>query len=426
MKNAVSLLVLITSCLTSLLSQPYWEWVRDAPTFNPANTSRITDITFVDDNIGYIITNTGDVYATNNGGSNWDSISRILSISARLGYNTIKFIHPDTGFVLCPYDTVLYITYDAGRNWEMYPIAAGGLQMRIMSISTYRKTLCCLYTRNSREILFTRDFSTDSIHTDTIPPLDFSSIREYLSLNDQLGIAYGDSSSRGKILFTDNGGQTWSYSHTLPRNYYVYTMRMQDSTSGYALCGHSTSQKYFFIKTKDGGRSWSDMPGADTITISIGSKFFFMNENTGWMGNPGYGLLETTDGGFSWHFIYEGQRIYCFTNTPSGVLYAAGGNVIRLDSKLLSSVENNLPAQSGRKFVVYPNPSSEYVSIAGDLDSAGASLSFRLFDMVGRLLLSQQSPLFQPIYVSHLNSGLYHLEISNDREKEHQTIILHH
>lgn len=404
-------------------AQIHWEWVPSAPTFTPVDTDKITDITFVDDTVGYLITNTAKVYRTQNGGDNWDSVSILRYAPYITNYSQIEFINRDTGFAMMPYDTILYQTTDGGNSWQQIKLANQGPKPSVISLSKFGQTLFCFFGRNAQELILAIDVVSGYSEIDTAN--GFSSGFGFVACNQSNGIVFGDSSSRGKILHTSDIGESWLPALTMPISFRAYDINMIDSSIGYALCGKSNSVRYFFIKTTDGGRTWQSIPGTDTITVGLGATMFFATENIGWTGYPTAGLLETTDGGATWHFIYEGQSIYCFTKTPSGVVYAAGKNVIRIDSRLINSLEQISPQQKdGKQFSVFPNPAYNYFSVAQSGTSSTQPVLIKLFDVLGNKLLEQKTYLNERIFVSGLASGVYKIQISTAEASEFHTLII--
>jgi hypothetical protein len=78
------------------------------------------------------------------------------------------------------------------------------------------------------------------------------------------------------------------------------------------------------------------------------------------------------------------------------------------DCNILSLNTNNLDA-----FVVYPNPASQEISIAGIDDS---SVGIRIFDLSGRVVYEEIQNTTKNVDISNLTSGNYILSISTDTQ----------
>jgi photosystem II stability/assembly factor-like uncharacterized protein len=110
-------------------------------------------------------------------------------------------------------------------------------------------------------------------------------------INRNTGWSCGDG---GYIIKTTNGGQNWIQQGFGATFEPLFGIHPVDSNIVYAVGFYRT-----VVKTTNGGASWikiqSGMAGDGNYTC-----VFFINENTGWIGNfdsPEYGVRRTTDGG---------------------------------------------------------------------------------------------------------------------------------
>jgi len=110
-------------------------------------------------------------------------------------------------------------------------------------------------------------------------------------INKNNGWCCGDG---GYIIKTTNGGVNWIQQSNGVPGEPLFGIHPVDSNIVYAVGFYRT-----LIKTTNGGSSWFSQ---DSGTIGDGTYtcVFFINENTGWIGNfasPDYGVKKTTDGG---------------------------------------------------------------------------------------------------------------------------------
>jgi len=103
--------------------------------------------------------------------------------------------------------------------------------------------------------------------------------------------------------------------------------RVQFTTS---LIGYSAGGNGTFMKTIDGGDTWS--------TISIGSNpyissIFFLNQNTGWLGTSSSSIAKTTDGGTTWALLPIPTTSFTaslhFINDQTGFASSNGGKILK-------------------------------------------------------------------------------------------------
>ena len=108
-------------------------------------------------------------------------------------------------------------------------------------------------------------------------------------INSNIGWTVG---FNGTIFKTTNGGNDWEPLDN-EFNFHFEKVYFADENNGYILGNN------FFLKSNDGGVSWSFKQPTDHILQTM----FFINEDTGWIaGNEGV-ILKTTDAGSTW--IYQ-------------------------------------------------------------------------------------------------------------------------
>ena len=95
----------------------------------------------------------------------------------------------------------------------------------------------------------------------------------------------------GKILMTEDGGQTWQQSKSGTRRA-LYSVKFVNGTHGWA-CG----QDGVLIHTSDGGKTWSKQKSGTPLPMFAVD---FVNEREGWVVGDQATYLHTEDGGQTW------------------------------------------------------------------------------------------------------------------------------
>jgi photosystem II stability/assembly factor-like uncharacterized protein len=133
-------------------------------------------------------------------------------------------------------------------------------------------------------------------------------------INKNTGWACGDDG----IIKTTNGGVNWIRQSNGVPNEPLFGIDPVDSNIVYAVGFFRT-----FIKTTNGGSSWFSL---DSGTVGDGTYtyVFFINQNTGWIGNfesGGYGIKKTTDGGrtLTLNFLNEFPNDLFFKDSLNGM-----------------------------------------------------------------------------------------------------------
>jgi len=95
------------------------------------------------------------------------------------------------------------------------------------------------------------------------------------------------------IYSTHNGGTTWAGSYTHTMNYAINDLQFLSPDDGFGFLSWT-----LFVKTTDGGNSWSEPTGGFTAWDFFSG--YMLDQNTGWaVGDCGV-IAKTTDGGENW------------------------------------------------------------------------------------------------------------------------------
>lgn len=128
----------------------------------------------------------------------------------------------------------------------------------------------------------------------------------------------------GTVIKTTNAGINWINISGPITMQYAYDICFLNANTGYMLTLAAQNNSTDVRKSVDGGFSWSSKGGGMLSPV----KFFFLNENTGWIITSGYNttmLNTTTNGGTNWNYLsnIKIHRIF-FVNENTG--FAAGIN----------------------------------------------------------------------------------------------------
>ncbi|MCB0639891.1 MAG: T9SS type A sorting domain-containing protein [Lewinella sp.] len=149
----------------------------------------------------YAADNNGKVYRTLDEGANWDELSTPIEPT---GFNTLFFASDLTGYAGAP-NGILLKTTDGGDSWTELSIPSNG-------------TPAGLYFLNEQEGWFSITGVTDNIwHTTdggaSWEALDLGTSSSWSSVHffdQQHGFLAGGFSTAGRVLETQDGGQTWT------------------------------------------------------------------------------------------------------------------------------------------------------------------------------------------------------------------------
>lgn len=307
-------LMIITSHLHSQGGQ--WFYQNALPTPN-----NLYDVDFVNDNVGYAVSEIETVIKTTNGGINWFNLHSIF-IDTLQGYNydrilkKVDFFNVNTGYAIAYYGAI-YKTTDAGKTWILnsddslkYYGNYSGIQF-LNSNTGFVAGNFILKTTNGG----------NTWSKVTTPLNSYPAKFHALSPNEISFVGFD------KVIFkTINGGASWIAQDTLSLNYYyvdeiIYT----SNENGYILCATDYDTRIY--RTTNGGTNWN----GEIIynQYAIWSSLCFQNKNTGFLVG-GRGLFHrTTNGGLNWEKVPYFDTVVTLHSVKSigeGKLITVGNN----------------------------------------------------------------------------------------------------
>jgi photosystem II stability/assembly factor-like uncharacterized protein len=212
-----------------------------------------TDLTFINETIGYAISNFGAIVKTTNGGYNWEQLLSPVNFFL----SKIQFTDSQTGYIIGGDNTGGYLlkTVNAGQTWQL---------INLQTADNERPTgLFFLGNSNgfiSGEKLFRNTSDGGQTWSEVMGPIS-ENINDVSFKNANEGYATSDN---GKYLKSTNGGKTWQ--------------SMQSNTSDHL-------KKIYFTESKSFAKCRTNV----FIDLSTGNKaftvpdsafnFLFLNES---------------------------------------------------------------------------------------------------------------------------------------------------
>jgi photosystem II stability/assembly factor-like uncharacterized protein len=424
----------------------------------------LNSIDFVNNNIGWVVGGNGIIFKTTDSGNSWLCKSNLVTTA---DLNSVFFTDIQFGWIAGEDGTILHTT-NSGSNWVKQ---SGPSTSDINSIYFIDKNLgwCA-----GVGLLKTTDggSSWSSHHT-------YANLNSVYFVDSNNGWAVGKA---GMLLKTTNGGENWfikssGTSEDLCSIYFI------DSDIGWILGRNSfyvPGYGWFYdrriMKSYNGGESWYYIYTHSYFgnNISVGD-IYFIDQNTGWVCNPNYPLIKTTDGGNSWvEMNYEGGRTIQFINSDIGWIagneegeikkstdgglnwinqstgvtvrlnsiffldestgWAVGANGTILSTLFGSSVED---FENPNEFLLsqnYPNPFNPATTITYQIPQR-EFVTLKVYDILGRevaTLVNEEKPAgsYEVEFNSHsvegrnLTSGIYFYQLNAGGYSETKKMIL--
>lgn len=271
---------------------------RNSPTGTDTSDNNLKSLFFLDNNIGWIVGDSGTVLKTTNSGTNWES----KNCDPTIMLYSVFFLDNNIGWIGGQDATsasVLLRTTNGGNTWQK--IQYNGLY----------------------------------------------EIRQIKFFNESVGwIIENDGDFGGRIRKTINGGQTWNtvFSHENNVNEFYFFSPDTGWISG----------TRFVKKTLDGGDSLMSIEENLPEKVTDGIHLFgtyFLDENIGWVASMfGDGIFyKTEDGGNTWICYDAMPREYLgwnfitvkFLDINDGIAVVYGYNPLNSSSKSIFLITEN-------------------------------------------------------------------------------------
>ncbi|MBS1513811.1 MAG: T9SS type A sorting domain-containing protein [Bacteroidetes bacterium] len=437
-KALLSILFSLTLYYPAAWAQQFrWVELPNSPRPDSIIDARFEDMYFCDANSGYVITYTGNIYRTTDGGANWTSTSKLVYAARSVGFFT-----PETGIVGTLDSTrVLFRTTNGGANWtDIMPSIQGVMPKGICGISIVDANTAYGVGRYfcPSNIIKTTNSGLNWISI----PIDTSLMRSAVDVkfwSADSGFVIGGysptnqySSGRSVVLFTSNGGQTFQrvwYSSAAQPNQWGWKIQFVNRQLGYIAIENFSAG--YYLKTTNGGMNWTSfLIGGQYNFEGIG----FINETTGWIGGWGTNYhmptIETTNAGASWHQAGWGFNVNRFRFINDTLAYAVGHRVFKYmrQSVGIQQISSEVPENFSLS-QNYPNPFNPTTQIKYALRLVD-DVSLKVYDAKGNLVATlvdgfQEAGVYSITFdASELPSGVYYYKLIAKQFQETRKMVL--
>jgi len=383
-------------------------------------TTSINSIYFLNDNDGYLCGNSGIVYKTNNGGTNWAPCNTGIS---SVNLNSISFMDSQKGIIVGNNGSV-YVTVDGGTTWT--PEAVGtsknltkgkyftdGIAVVGEYGSLYIKNGTTWSSVNTRIVTDIRGVTGTSIndvhicggggfirnnksndtrfYTFEANPM-VANLVDIFYYDTNLGFAV--SSLNDAIIKTTNGGELWSLTAGAAMTYQWQSKLSAGSGIGNNLCPHPFNRDAMYVVygstvyiSRNRGENWSSIA---SITGGGSAHSFYVSPlDTNVMmvaitGSPDK-IMRSSNYGQTWttiisrNFSNYGQPLEMDQNNPSTYYFAPdnGGFYRSTDNGLtFTEISNNFPFRSPCDLLVMWD-SSNVVFVGDGVTGSGQAKIFK-------------------------------------------------
>jgi photosystem II stability/assembly factor-like uncharacterized protein len=389
----------------------------------PGVTSWGVDMHFLNSKTGFIVTYNSEFLKTTDGGLSW-AISNAPDIS---NTSSVFFNNSSTGFL--SQGSMIYKTTNGGTNWVRKHNPKFYAQLKKIRFLNAQTGYAC---GDYKTIVRTTDAGENwniVLQSLTQPIEDLYNLFILDSQNIYVcGFSFFD---HPVFLKTSNGGNTWSGTAPGGSDAAFFQTIFFNTNTGYLAGGSNSGGLY---KTSNGGNSWINI-NTNPLVLYF-SSCFFTNANTGYLGSGAGTIYKTTNGGINLAAQYslsqtdEIKQIY-FTGNDTGYAITRqnllktinGGEPVRINL-----ISTNIP----EKFSLsqnYPNPFNPSTNIKFQIPEKSFT-SIIVYDMLGKEVITLLNEELNAGYYNYqfnaenLNSGIYFYRIRTENFSETKKMVL--
>src|SRR3990172_6189152 len=319
---------------SGLPQSPQWQTLTNAPT-----ASRMDDAFFVSPTTGWVVANDAcdtagcygnGIWKTTDGGASWQ-----LQISLSPYLRSVGFMDSLTGWVGTVFNAsqVLYHTTDGGANWSLVTNIPEPKPQGVCGISVVNDSVVYASGRfyGPARMIKTTDRGASWSSMDL--SAQAGALVDCYFFSPDSGFVVGSSSAdydtgHTRILFTADGGNTWTTRHAGNRlGELCWKINFISRMTGYVSIEKFSAGSTYYLKTTDGGLTWSDQLFQEFQYDVQGIGF--VSDTVGWLGGWGGNTYATTDGGASWQLAGFGYIVNRFRFLSDELAYASGQTVYK-------------------------------------------------------------------------------------------------
>jgi len=395
------LLSLVILCIASI-SFSQSSWVNQP---YPNSPQSLGAVKFVSSTEGWVSCGNGKLLHTTNSGTNWTVVSYETTDTLFNWSDPSKnlcFINASTGWIISTKGNisqwngaVVYKTTNGGVNWTKLTIPNYNAGIYLQFVDSNNGWILLFNSGYTNGGLF-RTTNGGTNWTQVYTPVGgipyfYNSLTGWLMPNGGSGGTTSDS-----IRKTTNGGLNWIAPWGTNAQVTLNSLYFTDENNGWAV-----GKRCVFMKTTNGGNSWSYITNTGLNDSAYSKCLFFLNANTGWIGtsyqvplpeqSPRRVIMYTNNGGSTWS--QQVPSILSWQNAVFSIYFTDSQNGwFASDYGILGHTTNGgvsvkqISTELPEKYSLsqnYPNPFNPSTNIKYQI-SKNNLVSLKIFDELGR------------------------------------------
>ena len=387
----------IISILLLTSSNVFSQWYE----VNSNVTETLTNIKFINDDIGYCIGLNGTIIKTIDGGENWTNIS-----FSTQHFEQIYFLDTQTGFVTD--DNTIYRTID-GTN---FVDVSSNFSINNYNLTSIKISFKELFGIIKVGYVNTND-NTDAFYK-TYKTFDFGN--NWQEVNDDFtsGFYYiVDTDTYYFVSFdinkTTNGGVSWE---TIPNINFSFpplqeTFQIFPNNHGVATLMYTYAYAKFDLNentsTEHEAEWFKSFDFIDNLGFYVEGHF---GGNNSFYRSNDYGITLTEISNFDANYTFYNID---FINNDVGFVCGDNGKIFKITNASTLSIDDNLVAY---KIKIFPIPASDFIEIKATQELEVKEV--KIIDINGKLIKLYDNNL-QKLNISDINNGMYFLKIKTNK-----------
>jgi photosystem II stability/assembly factor-like uncharacterized protein len=315
-------------------------------------------VSFVNEEVGWVVSDHGYASNTTNGGQTWRS-RWLINSSLR----DVYFVDPQNGWILTGTQKVLR-TSNGGQTWS--PLELSTTASLLYGMQFLPDGLTGWVVGSGGKCFKT----TDGGLTWAIHAIGNGLIWQGMCFPDA---KHGwISGANGTIRHTSNGGETWTAQNS-GTSYGLTAVYFADSLTGWAVGGKSWADYVgIVLKTTNGGQTWALQHQTNKMLYSLVAR----DRNQLWVAGQDGVFMESNDGGDTWKVQTHTTKstIFGMGLSPAGRCWAVGNGRCTFYSDGTEDCSANTSTQfilQPQNQSLIPGQSARFVAA-----TAGSSTSF--------------------------------------------------
>ncbi len=364
-----------------------------------ANPSRINDLFFLDPNTGFAVNGRGQINKTTDGGNSW---TRQLNIGTYTHFRSVGFFDSLNGFAgalgwgdpnnTAARDTaILYKTTNGGTTWIPEPqLTSGTIERGFCGMHVFNDSVIYAVGRVRGPAWFYKTTNRGATWIAKDMNGYAGGLIDVRFMTKDSGFVVGltdttHTQSRGIILSTADGGETWDTVYVTTRtNEWAWKITFPSRKIGYvSLQRNSNVAPVYILKTTDGGYTWKDKLFSETGYFVQGIGF--LNDTVGFAGGTSLKPKITTNGGESWDTVTIGNSLNRFRTVNDTLMYVGGSGVWKYSPANVTDVRFSSASVPKNASLMqnYPNPFNPQTTIEFSIPEEGFAV-ISVFDITGQ------------------------------------------